>query len=114
MSTPLQPYSAMPCSSKAAEAVYMPRQASESILYAVVAENLETFLARQEQRERTVPKLWSGNSGRFLSAEFLRAVFFAFIAMNAGGTALFRFHAKAAVFANHAAHEEWRIRPRIL
>jgi ribosomal protein S27E len=38
------------------EAVYTPRQAEESILYGVVAENLETFLARQEQRERTVPK----------------------------------------------------------
>lgn len=38
------------------EAVYTPRQADESILYGVVAENLETFLALQEQRERTVPK----------------------------------------------------------
>jgi hypothetical protein len=37
------------------EAVYAPRQAEESILYGVVAENLETFLARQEQRDRTVP-----------------------------------------------------------
>jgi hypothetical protein len=37
------------------EAVYKPRQAEESILYGVVAENLETFLAWQEQRERTVP-----------------------------------------------------------
>jgi hypothetical protein len=38
------------------EAVYTPRQASESLLYGVVSEHLETFLARQEQRDRTVPK----------------------------------------------------------
>jgi len=44
------------------EAVYAPRQAEESILYGVVSENLETFLARQEQRERTVP--------RFVEREF--------------------------------------------
>ena len=44
------------------EAVYKPRQAEESILYGVVAENLENFLARQEQRERTVP--------RFVEREF--------------------------------------------
>jgi hypothetical protein len=37
------------------EAVYAPRRAEESILYGVVTENLETFLARQEQRKRTVP-----------------------------------------------------------
>lgn len=35
-------------------AVYTPRHAQESILYGVVAENLETFLARQQQRERVV------------------------------------------------------------
>jgi len=44
------------------EAVYTPRQAEESILYGVVSENLETFLARQEQRERVVP--------RFVEREF--------------------------------------------
>jgi hypothetical protein len=38
------------------EAVYAPREAEESILYGVVAENLETFLARQKRRERTVPR----------------------------------------------------------
>jgi hypothetical protein len=38
------------------EAVYAPRQAEESILYGVVAENLETFIARKEQRDRTVPR----------------------------------------------------------
>jgi hypothetical protein len=44
------------------EAVYAPRHAEEIILYGVVAENLETFLARQEQRDRTVP--------RFVEREF--------------------------------------------
>jgi hypothetical protein len=44
------------------EAVYKPRQAEESVLYGVVVKNLETFLARQEQRERIVP--------RFVEREF--------------------------------------------
>jgi hypothetical protein len=36
--------------------VYVPRQAEASILYKVVAANLETFLARQQQRDRVVPR----------------------------------------------------------
>jgi hypothetical protein len=38
------------------DAVYTPRHVEESILYSVVAENLETFLAMQQQRKRTVPR----------------------------------------------------------
>ena len=37
-------------------AVYRPRNAEESILYSVVAENLETFLSRQWERDRPVPR----------------------------------------------------------
>ena len=37
-------------------AVYRPRNAEESILYGVVAENLETFLSRQWERDRPVPR----------------------------------------------------------
>ncbi len=34
---------------------YRPRNAEESLLYGVVAGHLETFLARQRERDRTVP-----------------------------------------------------------
>jgi hypothetical protein len=57
------------------EVVYMPRQAEESILYGVVAENLETFLTRREQRERIVPPvLSSGNFGHFLIGKLHKRV----------------------------------------
>ena len=36
---------------------YVPRNPADSVLYSVVAEHLETFLARQRQRERIVPLL---------------------------------------------------------
>jgi len=35
---------------------YAPRHPEESVLYRVVAEQLETFLARQQERERPVPE----------------------------------------------------------
>jgi hypothetical protein len=60
------PYQAIPAGNNCfvceCEAEYKPRQAEESLLYGVVAENLETFLARQEQRDRIVP--------RFVEREF--------------------------------------------
>lgn len=43
-------------------AVYRPRAPEQSILYTVVAGELETFLARQQERDRPVP--------RFVEAEF--------------------------------------------
>jgi hypothetical protein len=46
--------------------VYTPRHAEESILYGIVAENLETFLARQQQGERTVPRFVEGELRSFL------------------------------------------------
>ena len=41
---------------------YIPRKPEESVLYGVIAEHLETFLARQQERERPVP--------RFVEREF--------------------------------------------
>jgi hypothetical protein len=49
------------------QAAYVPRKAEESILYGVVAENLETFLARQQQRERTVPRFVEREFREFLN-----------------------------------------------
>jgi hypothetical protein len=51
------------------EAVYKARQTEESILYGVVAENLEAFLARQEQRERIVPRFVEREFRAFLDWE---------------------------------------------
>jgi len=52
-------------------AVYTPRHAEESILYGVVAENLETFLARQQQRERVVPRFVERELRSFLECGIL-------------------------------------------
>jgi hypothetical protein len=35
---------------------YRPRHPEETVLYKVVAENIESFLARQQERERVVPR----------------------------------------------------------
>jgi len=37
-------------------AMYRPRHPEESVLFAVLAEHLETFLVRQRERERLVPR----------------------------------------------------------
>ena len=41
---------------------YVPRRPEESVLYTIVADHLETFLARARDRERIVP--------RFVETEF--------------------------------------------
>ena len=41
---------------------YIPRKPEETVLYRAIAEHLETFLARQQERERPVP--------RFVEKEF--------------------------------------------
>jgi hypothetical protein len=38
------------------EGGYRPRRPDESVLYGVVAGHLETFLARQQERGRLVPR----------------------------------------------------------
>jgi hypothetical protein len=51
--------------------VYVPRQAEESVLYKVVAANLETFLARQQQRDRVVPRFVEREMMSFLECGIL-------------------------------------------
>ncbi len=51
--------------------VYNPRHAEETILYSVVSENLETFLAMQQQRERTVPRFVERELRSFLECGIL-------------------------------------------
>ena len=45
---------------------YHPRQADQTVLYRVVAENLETFLARARASDRAVPSFVEQELGRFL------------------------------------------------
>jgi hypothetical protein len=53
------------------EAVYRPRRAEDSALYAAVSENLETFLQRQRQRSRIVPRFLERDLHSFLECEIL-------------------------------------------
>jgi hypothetical protein len=46
---------ASPCKGYDAEAAYRPRNPEANPLYGVVSEHLETFLARQQERDRPVP-----------------------------------------------------------
>jgi hypothetical protein len=52
-------------------AVYSPRHAEESVLFAVVAEQLETFLARQRERDRLVPRFVERELRSFLECGIL-------------------------------------------
>ena len=50
---------------------YQPRRPEESILYRVVAENIETFLARQQERGRIVPRFVERELRAFLDCGIL-------------------------------------------
>ena len=50
---------------------YCPRRPEESVLYGVVAGNLETFLARQSERDRPVPRFVERELRSFLECGIL-------------------------------------------
>ena len=50
---------------------YVPRNPADTVLYNVVAEQLETFLARQRQRERIVPRFVERELRKFLECGIL-------------------------------------------
>jgi hypothetical protein len=54
-----------------AEAVYHPRNPEDNPLYGVVADNLETFLARQRERDRQVPQFVERELRSFLDCGVL-------------------------------------------
>jgi hypothetical protein len=54
---------------------YQPRRSEESILYRVVAENLESFLARQQERGRVVPRFVAHDLRSFLDCGILERGF---------------------------------------
>ena len=46
---------------------YAPRQHEESLLYCVIAQELETFLARQHERDHPVPSFVENEFRSFVS-----------------------------------------------
>jgi len=52
---------------------YIPRKPEETVLYQVIAEQLETFLARQQERERSVPRFVELEFRDFLTCGVLAA-----------------------------------------
>ena len=54
---------------------YQPRRPEESVLYRVVAENLEFFLSRQQERERVVPRFVENDLRDFLDCGILERGF---------------------------------------
>jgi hypothetical protein len=54
---------------------YCPRRPEESVLYRVVAENLESFLARQQERGRVVPRFVEHDLRSFLDCGILERGF---------------------------------------
>ena len=54
---------------------YQPRRSEETVLYSVVAEKLEPFLARQQARGRTVPGFVENDLRDFLDCGILERGF---------------------------------------
>jgi len=54
---------------------YQPRRPEESVLYRAVAENLESFLARQQERGRVVPGFVENDLHDFLNCGILERGF---------------------------------------
>ena len=54
---------------------YQPRRSEETVLYRVVAENLESFLARQQERGRVVPGFVENDLRDFLDCGILERGF---------------------------------------
>jgi hypothetical protein len=54
---------------------YQPRRSEETVLYRVVAENLEFFLARQQERGRVVPGFVGNDLRNFLDCGILERGF---------------------------------------
>ena len=62
---------------------YRPRRPAESVLYGVVAGHVETFLARQRERDRLVPRFVEREFRSFLDCGILARGFLGSIAMTA-------------------------------
>src|SRR5216117_1240643 len=88
--------------------------AIQTLLYQVVAEQLETFLAGQQARDRTVPGFVEREFRDYLTCGVLAARGFIRVRCGScGHERLFLFPAVVAVGALLVEEDEWRRRPRI-
>ena len=78
---------------------YRPRKPEESVLYRVVAENIESFLARQQERGWVVPRFVERELRAFLDPGVLAQGSFGFTAISAVWTASFRIRVSIEAFA---------------
>jgi hypothetical protein len=87
---------------------YVPRDPTDSVLYTAVAENLETFLARQRQGERLVPQFVERECASSWSAAFWGEDSCACTPTPAAGTASWLFPVKVAGSVRPVAGGGWR------
>ena len=90
----------------AIEEVYRPRNPEENPLYRVVAGHLETFLARQRERDRNVPEFVEREFRAFIDCGVLFRGSYVTTAMSAAWIAWFRIRASGGAFATPAAAGE--------
>jgi len=93
LATPLHDSLAM----RSADFRYVPRRPVSSVLYGVVAGELETFLARQQEHDRPVPKFVEDEFRSFLECCVLGL--FGYVANPAVSTASYSPRVNGAVFA---------------
>jgi len=99
---------------------YTPRHPEQSVLYQVVAEQLETFLARQQERDRPVPHFVELEFRSFLDCGILARGFLRLRCQSCGHDRLLPFSCKRRVWcpscggrrmADTAAHLVERVLP---
>ena len=100
--TPASWRSVSPCSVE-----YVPRHPEESVLYRVIAEQLEAFLARQRERDRPARRSWSGNFAPSLIVEFSPEVSCAFVANPVGTIACLLFPVNQGCGARRVGGDAW-------
>ena len=92
---------------------YVPRNPADTVLYNVVAENIESFLARQQERGRVVPRFVERELRGFLDCGVLARDFVRVHCMFAAWTASLLIPASIGAFALRVAADAWLRRPRI-
>src|SRR5262245_38167473 len=88
---------------------YIPRKPEETLLYRVISEQLETFLARQHQRDRPVPGFVEDEFRSFLQCGVLEYGFLRLRCETCHKDRLLAFSCKNREFAHLAADAGWPI-----
>ena len=82
----------------AIDAAYRPRNPETTVLYQVVAEQLETFLSRQQKRDRPVPRFVEEEFRSFLDCGILARGFLRLHCQDCGQDRLLAFSCKGRVW----------------